>query len=177
MDFSSGSDGKESACSAGDLGQSLGWEDPLEEGMATHSSILAWRIAWTEEPGGLQSMGLQRVGHDWATNNFTFTFILNYRLVNSMRNVNSSMFFCSFPLYYKDTHSCIKPLSFGTYQVLRDIESIDSKMLFLMELRNLVGKTYNTHKNKEMCKVCEDHDNSYARNKSGCILRDAGLIG
>ena len=42
--------------------QSLGWEDPLEEGMATHSSILAWRIPWTEEPGGLQSMGLQRVG-------------------------------------------------------------------------------------------------------------------
>ena len=39
---------------------SLGWEDPLEEEMATHSSILAWRIPWTEEPGGLQSMGLQR---------------------------------------------------------------------------------------------------------------------
>ena len=39
--------------------RSLGWEDPLEEGMATHSSILAWRIPWTEEPGGLQSMGLQ----------------------------------------------------------------------------------------------------------------------
>ena len=44
--------------------QSLGWEDPLEEGMATHSSILAWRIPWTEEPGRLQSMGLQRVRHD-----------------------------------------------------------------------------------------------------------------
>ena len=44
--------------------QSLGWEDPLEKGMATHSSILAWRIPWTEEPGGLQSMALQRVGHD-----------------------------------------------------------------------------------------------------------------
>ena len=43
--------------------QSLGWEDPLEEGMAIHSSFLAWRIPWTEEPGGLQSMGLQRVGH------------------------------------------------------------------------------------------------------------------
>ena len=41
---------------------SLGWENPLEEGMATHSSILAWRILWTEEPGGLQSIGLQRVG-------------------------------------------------------------------------------------------------------------------
>ena len=52
--------------------QSLGWEDPLEKGTATHSDILAWRIPWTEEPGRLQSMGLQRVGHDWVT----FTFIL-----------------------------------------------------------------------------------------------------
>ena len=46
---------------------SLGWEDPLEEGVATHSSILAWGIPWTEEPGGLQSMGSQRVGHTWVT--------------------------------------------------------------------------------------------------------------
>ena len=44
--------------------QSLGQEDPLEKGMAIHSSILAWRIPWTEEPKGLQFMGLQRVGHD-----------------------------------------------------------------------------------------------------------------
>ena len=44
--------------------RSLGWEDPLEEEMATHSSILAWEIPWTEEPGGLHSMGSQRVGHD-----------------------------------------------------------------------------------------------------------------
>ena len=44
--------------------QSFGWEDALEEGMATQSSILAWRIPWIEEPGRLQSMGLQRVGHD-----------------------------------------------------------------------------------------------------------------
>ena len=44
--------------------RSLGWEDPLERGMETHSSILAWRISWTEEPGGLYSMGSQRVGHD-----------------------------------------------------------------------------------------------------------------
>ena len=43
---------------------SLGWEDPLEKGMATHFSILAWRIPWTEEPGGLQSIGSQRAGHD-----------------------------------------------------------------------------------------------------------------
>ena len=44
--------------------QYLGWEDPLEGGMATHSSILAWRIPWTSEPGGLQSIGLQRSRHD-----------------------------------------------------------------------------------------------------------------
>ena len=44
--------------------RSLVWEDPLEKEMATHSSILAWKISWTEEPGGLQSMGSQRVGHD-----------------------------------------------------------------------------------------------------------------
>ena len=46
--------------------RSLGWEDPLEKEMATHSSILAWKISWTEEPGGLQSMGSQRVGHNLA---------------------------------------------------------------------------------------------------------------
>ena len=44
--------------------RSLGWEDPLEKEMATHSSILAWTISWTGEPGGLQSMGSQRIGHD-----------------------------------------------------------------------------------------------------------------
>ena len=44
--------------------RSLGWEDPLEKEMATHSSILAWKISWTGEPGGLQSMGSQRIGHD-----------------------------------------------------------------------------------------------------------------
>ena len=46
--------------------QSLGQEDPLEEKRITHSSVLAWRIPWTEEPGGLQSMQLQKAGHDWA---------------------------------------------------------------------------------------------------------------
>ena len=47
--------------------QSLGWEDPLEKGMATHSSIFAWKIPWAEQPGRLQSMGLQRVRHDLVT--------------------------------------------------------------------------------------------------------------
>ena len=48
--------------------RSLGREDPLEKELATHSSVLAWRIPWMEEPGGPQSMGSQRVGHDWMTN-------------------------------------------------------------------------------------------------------------
>ena len=61
--FSGGSDGEESTCSARDLGG----EDPLEEGVAAHSSILAWRILWTEEPGRLWSIGWQRVRHSCAT--------------------------------------------------------------------------------------------------------------
>ena len=55
---------------------SLGQEDPLEKEMATHSSIFAWRIPRTEEPGGLQSTGLQRVGYDWATNTHTHKYIV-----------------------------------------------------------------------------------------------------
>ena len=57
---------------------SLGQEDPLEKGMATHSSILAWRIPWRENPGGLQSVESQRLGHDWATN-ATLTFLWCYQ--------------------------------------------------------------------------------------------------
>ena len=57
---------------------SLGQEDPLEKEMATHSSILAWRIPWTEEPGGIQFMGSQRVGHNWVTNPSTFHLTLPY---------------------------------------------------------------------------------------------------
>ena len=60
LGFPGRSDSKVSACNVGDLGR----EDPLEKEMATHSSIFAWRIPWTEEPGGLQSTGSQRVGHD-----------------------------------------------------------------------------------------------------------------
>ena len=55
--------------------QSLGWEDALEEEMATHSSSLAWKTLWTEEPGGLQSMGSRTVRQDWMTNTFTFTIM------------------------------------------------------------------------------------------------------
>ena len=63
LGFPGVSDGKVSACNTGDPGLIPGSEDPLEKEMATHSSILAWRIPWMEEPGGLQSMGSQRVRH------------------------------------------------------------------------------------------------------------------
>ena len=75
--FPGNSDGKASAYMWETRVRSLGQEDPLEKEMATHSSILAWKIPWTEEPGRLQSMGSQRVGHDWATSlSLSFTFSL-----------------------------------------------------------------------------------------------------
>ena len=67
MGFPHSSVGKESACNAGNPVQFLGWEDPLEKEMATHSSTLARKIPWMEKPGRLQSMGWHRVRHDWVT--------------------------------------------------------------------------------------------------------------
>ena len=61
LGFPGGSDSKESACNAGDLGSILGWEEPLEKGMATHSSILAWRIPWTEELAGYSPWGYKEL--------------------------------------------------------------------------------------------------------------------
>ena len=72
---------KESLCNAGDawdMGQSLGWEDALGIGNSTHSRILAWKISWTEEPDRLQSMELQRVGHDWAHKHITSSHIITW---------------------------------------------------------------------------------------------------
>ena len=61
--------------------RSLDQKDPLEKGMATHSSILSWRILWLEEPGGLQSMGSQRVRHNWGINNFKWAEMLSIAIV------------------------------------------------------------------------------------------------
>ena len=70
--FPGSSEGKESACNWETWVRFLGWEDPLEKGMATRVRILAWKSPLIEEPGMLQSVGSQRVGHDWVTNTFTF---------------------------------------------------------------------------------------------------------
>ena len=97
MGFPGGTVLKNLPAKAGDTGSSssLGQEDPLEKVTATHSSILAWRIPWIEEPGGLQSMGSQRVGHGWATN--TLTFSLTHR-----KCIGKVVTFFFFPLFLLD---------------------------------------------------------------------------
>ena len=88
--FPGGSNGKESSCNVGDWGLSLGQEDPLREEMATHSSILAWKIPWTEESGRLQFMGSQWVRHDWVTNTFIFSrFCRTYPSVTYWEKVHA----------------------------------------------------------------------------------------
>ena len=72
--------------------QSSGQEDPLEKKMETNSSILAWRIPWTEEPGGLQSTGSQRAGHDWAIYRFSTRYIKHVTLRCQLRNSLGSVF-------------------------------------------------------------------------------------
>ena len=74
---------------------SLGQEDPLLKGMANHSSILAWRIPWTKEPGGLQSMESQRVGYDWATNTHTQSLwkVLELTILQSSKNLKEEYYY------------------------------------------------------------------------------------
>ena len=79
MGFPGSSDGKESTYNAGDLGLIPGLGRSPGEGKGSHSNVLAWRIPWTEEPNGVQSIGSQRVGHDEAT--FTFTVHLGFLIL------------------------------------------------------------------------------------------------
>ena len=90
----------------------LGWEDTLEKGIATHSSILAWRIPWTEEPGRLWSMGSQRVGHDWATSLslFIHTTTLDVAPVSW---VNPMPMLHILPMYHGHISTFILPLSWA----------------------------------------------------------------
>ena len=101
----------------------LGWEDPLEKGMAIHSSILAWRIPWTEEPGWLQSVGLQRVGHDWTINTHTVLFQL-------LCNVHC----CSSTEHNK--------INFKTLQTLKSLVNMECLKAFLVNLLKSVIYSY-----------------------------------
>ena len=93
LGFPGGSDSKESAHN---VGWSLSQGDPLEKEVATYSGILAWRIPWTEEPGRLQSMGLQRVRHNWETNTHTHAVA-----DVSKKSHTTDLFFFFFILFYK----------------------------------------------------------------------------
>ena len=97
--------------------RSLGWEDPLEKGMATHSSILSWRAPWTEEPGGLQSMESQRVGHNWATNTDTHISLVNVGYWGGKIKI----FFTSFSFFFswhQSPQRLMKCYGFGISTVL-----------------------------------------------------------
>ena len=105
--------------------QSLGGEDPLEKEMATHSSILAWRIPWAEEPGGLQSMGLQRVRHDWATKH-----IAEKPTLTRMRHPESTV--------YIRVHSRCHPFN-GLGQMCKDMcPSLSYRVLSLPETSSVL---------------------------------------
>ena len=95
--------------------RSLGWEDPLEKEMATHSSILAWEIPWTQEPGGLQSTGSQRVGHDWATS-LSLSKLNIISLQFSERKWRCLEFYC----YYFSTSFIISQLLLFSQPVVSD---------------------------------------------------------
>ena len=100
-----GSDSKECACNTGDLGSVPGLGRFPEKGLATHSSILAWKISWTEEPGGLQSMGSQRVRHDWETNTFPSPWFWDSFV---LLHVSTVPFYCLVVFHYVDMlHSSI----------------------------------------------------------------------
>ena len=83
--------------------QSLGWEDPLEGEMAMHSSFLVWNVPWTEEPGGLQSKGLLRLGHNWARANYE-KFPLCSRLKEQKIKISIDLCLYPFPLL-KDSNT------------------------------------------------------------------------
>ena len=126
--LSGGSDSRESSCNTGDWVQSLGQKDPLEKGMANHSRILVWKIPWTEDPGRLQSMELQRVRHNWATNTFTLWHIILLGKHNLKKSLADGL--CSrLQRFSRETEdigwsykSCIFPstptLTFGEYTYL-----------------------------------------------------------
>ena len=106
--FPGGSDCKESAAVQETQVWSLALEEPLEKGMATHFRILTWRILWTEEPGGLESMGLQRARYDWATNS-KWHMAIHHSLPAQVGNerFKQNFFQCAFNFLAKIEYTCI----------------------------------------------------------------------
>ena len=129
-----GSDSKESACNAGVW--FLGWEDSLEEGIAPHCSIIAWEIPWTEKPGSLQSMGSQRVGHDWVTKHkwYRMIFVLLCLTLLSMiisvsihvaaNGIVSFLWPSNIPLYMPHLYPFLCQWTLGCFHVLAILNSV-----------------------------------------------------
>ena len=116
--------------------QALGREDPLEKGMATHSSILSWRIPWTEEPGGLQFRGSQRVGHDWSDLAYTQCIYVNPNIL-------------IYPTPF--------PLAFHTFilYVLLTILNYDLLLVFRASVFTISNMGVEVEENmSDLCKAC-----------------------
>ena len=146
-------------------GRFLGWKDHLEKLLATQSSILAWRIPWTEEPGGLQSMGSQRVGHNWATNTFTFNISkISFQHDIKIKTINNvfyiifflfSLFFFIFTLFFISLLNLVYdiPLQHISIQVSHIMSSLalllDTAYLKLREKTEAVIQMIQSKLNKQ----------------------------
>ena len=120
-DFPGGSDSKESACNMEDLGSIPALEDLLKKGIVTHSSILTWRIPWTEEPGKLQSIGLQRVRQDWATNTHKHTHT------------------------HTHTHTCAKKWAFLVARMVKNLPAMQETWVQSLGREDTLEKGMATH--------------------------------
>ena len=134
--------------------QSLGWEDPLEESMATHSSILAWRIPWTEEPDGLQSMESQRVRHSWVTKHTLLLIIYNN---NFMYNIQ---YYIHYTFYY---------ILYFVYCML--YMQIYTMQLFIYNNINIYNQ-----KIKDILRCCWRNINVTKIEHSGCSMKKEWLL-
>ena len=168
--------------------QSLGQEDPLEEEIATHSNILAWRIPWTEEPGGLQSMGSQRVRHDWATNkHFTFALIIKTKISTKVdfdyypycnMSSNFHMFaqvlwnFIAFQVLYQslfkiEEHQRKGGIETAGLPTLLPMENFSQRISLIRELRNV--------ETKENCqKKLNNNNNVVIKHSQGPLVLSQG---
>ena len=134
---------------------SLGREDPLGEGMADHCSIPAWEIPWTEEPGGLQSMGSQRVGHNWS--DLAHTHTLYFSRYCTVRSERFSLFFVFVCMYYL-CGKYYKPITVQYYIAhgvswVRRLTVLDLQMYSLSRAHSYVGDLL-YHLLKEFRKTC-----------------------
>ena len=133
LEFPGGTSGKESACQCRRLRDwvwSLGWGDPLEKGIATCSSILAWRIPWTEESGRLQSTGSQRIGHDWSD-------------LAHINIVQGNNLFCIINFQIRPWGGCVQQCSFFiTMYFSRKYYVPDPMMVAKAMTMNVIGTAY-----------------------------------